>query len=68
MFSYVDIKTEHCEGWLNLFFDDYCVALVNNVHIANKIREEIEPKYAKPCEHCGAIYPVGHERDHQCPS
>jgi len=35
-FNYVNIIGY--EGWLNLFFDDYCVALVNNKLIADKIR------------------------------
>lgn len=40
-FSYIDVVTKGCEGWLNLFFDDYCITLVNNVVLANKIRAEI---------------------------
>ena len=40
-FSYVDITTKGCEGWLNLLWGDYPVALVDNVHIANQIREVV---------------------------
>jgi hypothetical protein len=40
-FSYVNITTKGCEGWLNLFIDGYPIALVNNVFIANKIRARV---------------------------
>ena len=43
-FSYVDITTKGCEGWLNLFWGDYCVALVNNVDIANQMRQILPTK------------------------
>lgn len=38
-FSFVDVTTEGSEGTLNLFFDDYPVAWVNNLHVAQQIRE-----------------------------
>lgn len=40
-FNYVNITTKGCEGWLNLFFDDHVIALVDNVCLADKIRQEI---------------------------
>ena len=43
-FSYVNIVGEECKGWLNLFFNDFCVAMVDDVWIADKIREEISEK------------------------
>ena len=43
-FNYVDITTKGCEGWLNLFIDDECVALVKNEYIANKIRKIVKKK------------------------
>jgi hypothetical protein len=46
-FSYVDIKTKGCEGWLNLFFGDYCIALVDNIVIAKEIRKSILPRPRK---------------------
>ena len=26
-----------------------------------------EPEYDDPCSDCGAVLPVGHMKDHQCP-
>lgn len=43
-FTYVNIKCEGCEGWLNLFYGDQCIALVKNVSIANSMRENIKEK------------------------
>ena len=40
----MNVVGKGCEGWLNLFFGEYCVALVNNVEIANQIREQIKEK------------------------
>lgn len=40
-FSYVDVTSPNCEGWLNLFWGDYCVALVNNAYIAEQMRQTI---------------------------
>jgi hypothetical protein len=37
-FSYVNITTKGCEGWLNLFFGEYCIALVRDIYIADQIR------------------------------
>jgi len=44
IFTYVDVIGKGCEGWLNLFFGPYIVALVNNVFIAQKMREVIQMK------------------------
>jgi beta-glucosidase/6-phospho-beta-glucosidase/beta-galactosidase len=49
-FSYVDITTKGCEGWLNLFFYDFPIALVNNVDLANKVRDVV-PARANPKGH-----------------
>jgi len=38
-FSYVNIVGKGCEGWLNLFFGEYCIALVRNVELADEIRK-----------------------------
>ena len=45
-FNYVNIVSvnEECDGWLNLFFDDECVAMVDNVDLANRMRENIPEK------------------------
>lgn len=37
-FSYVNVTSPGAEGWLNLFWDDYPIGWVNNVHIAAQIR------------------------------
>jgi len=41
-FRYVNIKTNGCEGWLNVFFGEHCIALVSNVWLADKVREKID--------------------------
>lgn len=46
-FNYVDIVSDGCAGWLNLFFGDDVVALVDNVELANRIRSEIKPRSMK---------------------
>ena len=38
VFNYVNITTEGCEGWLNLFHNDDIVCLVRVVVIADEIR------------------------------
>jgi len=43
-FNYVNINTKGCEGWLNLFIDEYCIALVNDIEIADEIRKVAENK------------------------
>jgi len=43
-FSYVDVTTKGCEGWLNLFWGDHCVALVDNAVIADQMRKVIAHK------------------------
>lgn len=44
-FSYVDISCGGCEGWLNLFWGDHCIALVNNVALANQMRAALPCKF-----------------------
>ena len=65
-FSYVDIKTKGCEGWLNLLFGEYSITLINNVWLANEIRKEINAKEpvietgrATHCDCYGRIIPNG---------
>ena len=43
-FNYVDVVGKGCEGWLNLFFGDHCIALVNNQSLADEIRRAIKPR------------------------
>lgn len=49
-FSYVDIKTKGCEGWLNLFFEDHCIAMIDNVFLANRIRLATPAQHNQPVE------------------
>ena len=46
-FSYVDVVGEGCEGWINLFFEDYIIALIRDVEVANKMKEQIVNKLNK---------------------
>ncbi len=41
-FTYVDITTIGCEGWVNLMFGDICIALITDVNLATKIKQVIE--------------------------
>ena len=43
-FTYVNIIGREWEGWLNLFFGEYCVAMVKDIELANMIRQEIPEK------------------------
>ena len=43
-FTYVNITTKGCAGWLNLFFGEYVVCMVDDEWLANKIREKIKEK------------------------
>lgn len=43
-FNYVDVVGKGCEGWLNLFFGDHCIALVNNLCLADEIRKAVKPR------------------------
>lgn len=43
-FNYVNIVGKECKGWLNLFFDDECIAMVNDIELADRIRKEIPEK------------------------
>ena len=45
-FNYVNIVGEGCEGWLNLFFGDYCLALIDDVELANEIRQKCKERNA----------------------
>ncbi len=40
-FNYVNVVGKGCEGWLNLFFGDDCIALVNDTKLADRIRATI---------------------------
>ena len=72
-FSYVDVIGEGCEGWLNLFFGQQCVALIDNVFLANEIREAIKPKprindakWTEFCVKCGVSVPADFVFPHTC--
>lgn len=41
-FTYVDIVTDGCEGWINLFFNGHCIAMVNNKELASQIKQHID--------------------------
>ena len=45
-FSYVNIvsSSKECDGWLNLFFGEYCLALVRDVEFAEMLRKSIPEK------------------------
>jgi len=43
-FTYVNIIGKGCEGWINLFFGEYCIAMINDVELANAIKLEIKEK------------------------
>jgi len=45
--SYVKITTPGCEGWINLFFDAYPIAMISDSDMAKAIMEEIDPMLAK---------------------
>ncbi len=47
MFNYVNIVGGEYRGWLNLFFDEYCIAMVDDVELADKIRKKIPEKVYK---------------------
>jgi len=38
-FTYVDVVGEGCEGWINLFFGDDCIALIDNPKLAAEIKK-----------------------------
>ena len=44
VFNYVNVVGRGCEGWLNLFFGDEIIALVNNVALADEIRKTISER------------------------
>lgn len=37
-FEYTDIVGEECEGWINLFFGGWCVALIKDTELAENIK------------------------------
>ena len=39
VFNYVECVGECCEGWINLFYGDEILCLINNVELANRIKE-----------------------------
>ena len=41
-FNYVDIVTSGCKGWINLFFGEHVIALIDNVFLAEKIKAAID--------------------------
>lgn len=43
-FTYVNIVGKGCEGWLNLFFGEYCAALIRDTDVADMLRKELEEK------------------------
>ena len=45
-FSFVRVTTKGCEGTINLLWDDYPVAWVNNVQIAREMMREIPEQNA----------------------
>lgn len=54
-FRYVDITTKGCEGWLNLFFGEHVIALINNPVLADEIREAVDSHF---CSSCGTYLPA----------
>lgn len=38
-YNYVNITIECCKGWLNLFFNDECICRIENVELADQIRD-----------------------------
>ena len=45
--SFIRVTTKGCEGTINLMWDDYPVAWVNNVQIAREMMREIPEQNAK---------------------
>lgn len=37
-FEYVDVVGEGCEGWINLFFGGYIIAMIRNTDLAEQIK------------------------------
>lgn len=46
-FSYVNITTKGCEGWINLFFGEQIIAMISDVDLASEIKAETEERYAR---------------------
>ena len=40
-FNYTNITCKGCEGWLNLFFKDFIIALIRDEEVAEDIRSHI---------------------------
>lgn len=45
-FQYENITTKGCEGWINLFFGEHAIAMINNAWLADRIREKIDSQQA----------------------
>ena len=43
-FNYVNIVGPGCEGWLNLFFGDEVIAMIDDVAMADKIRKIVKER------------------------
>lgn len=43
-FTYVDVVSPGCEGWLNLFFGDQIICLVDNKKVAEQMRLVLDEK------------------------
>lgn len=37
-FEYTNVVGDGCEGWINLFFGGWCIALIKNIEIAECIK------------------------------
>jgi len=46
-FNYVDVVGEGCEGWINLFFNDECIALIRDTDLALKIKMSAQSRHFK---------------------
>ena len=73
MFSYVDIKSAGCEGWINLFFGQHCIAMISNPVLAKEIKKRIpnklsltETEWGDFCDKCGVSNPKDYVLPHTC--
>lgn len=46
-FNYVNITTACCEGWINLFFGEKCIACIEDVELAKKIKATIHERVVR---------------------
>ena len=56
MFKYTDIVTKGCKGWINLFFDDYCICLIDNITLADMIKKHIDVRNKMLDDLCELTY------------